>query len=440
MEDVKMKSTTQYICRNCGGATTFSAKEGKMICDHCGSRFAMSEYASSENTETLGGAGWGELKDKVKAYACSSCGAELISDELSLITQCPYCGNHSVLEYKFEGTLRPQYIIPFEITKEKAIELLKTDISSKEMVNKSFKTKNQIESIAGMYVPFWNYSAEAYVSGPFIGKVKLSEDKESVMGTMDIKAKMVFDDISVDGSKKMKDNYMDSLEPYNFQSKKPFSGAYMVGFLAERFDVDDMSSRARAEARMKHTSLVFVSKKYELYPTKFDCPLEKLIPRYKPLPPSMSSFVAPDNPNVQFRYSKSEYVMAPVWLATIKHKRKTYLFAVNGQTGLVAGNKPESKLRRFIYAAIATAATIVVCFFSFFLAVMVAILGFVFVTHTDNNTAEKDEATENVDYSKCEFNSLEDVILSNGTKFANAKNAYAKERKMLLKWMKKKNK
>ena len=71
---------------------------------------------------------------------------------------------------------------------------------------------------------------------------------------------------------------------------------------------------------------------------------------------------------------------------------------------------------------------------------LVAIIGFVLVTHTDNKTNEKDEASKNIVYSKCEFTALEDVILSNNTKFKNAKKAYDKERKMFTKMIKKRAK
>ena len=438
MDDVKIKSTAQFICKNCGGPTTYSAEKNKMICDYCGSGFKVEEY--DDNVGASNNNSWAELEGKVKAYGCSSCGAELISDDLSLVTQCPYCGNHSVLEYKFEGTLRPQYIIPFSITKEEAIERLKSDSEKKEMVKKSFKNENELESIVGMYVPFWNYSAEAYIDGQFIGNVKLSEDKEYLMASMPVKSKMVFDNISVDGSKKMKDNYMDSLEPYYFENKEAFSGAYMVGFLAEKFDVDDMSSRTRVENRMKHTAFVCISEKYDYYPKFFDTPLDELVPPYSALPPFMKSYITPDNPKVEFKYTKCEYIMVPVWLVSTMYKKKRYLFAVNGQTGSVAGNRPESKLRRLIYAILAIVATLLTGAISPFLGVLVAIIGFVLVTHTDNKTNEKDEASKNIVYSKCEFTALEDVILSNNTKFKNAKKAYDKERKMFAKMIKKRAK
>lgn len=35
-----------------------------------------------------------------------------------------------------------------------------------------------------------------------------------------------------------------------------------------------------------------------------------------------------------------KYALYPVWLLTVKHKNKDYLFAMNGQTGKFVGNIP----------------------------------------------------------------------------------------------------
>ena len=39
------------------------------------------------------------------------------------------------------------------------------------------------------------------------------------------------------------------------------------------------------------------------------------------------------------------YVLLPVWMLNLKYKDKTYLYAVNGQTGKVAGEVPISKIK-----------------------------------------------------------------------------------------------
>lgn len=50
----------------------------------------------------------------MKSYNCPSCGAELICDETTAATSCPYCGNPTVVPGQFSGVLKPDYVIPFK--------------------------------------------------------------------------------------------------------------------------------------------------------------------------------------------------------------------------------------------------------------------------------------------------------------------------------------
>ena len=53
----------------------------------------------------------------------------------------------------------------------------------------------------------------------------------------------------MDASSKMPDDYMDSIEPYDYTDLKPFSTAYLPGFLADKYDVSVENSRERADKR-----------------------------------------------------------------------------------------------------------------------------------------------------------------------------------------------
>ena len=53
----------------------------------------------------------------MRAYGCPSCGAELICEESTAATSCPYCGNPTVVPGQFSGALRPDFIVPFKLSK-----------------------------------------------------------------------------------------------------------------------------------------------------------------------------------------------------------------------------------------------------------------------------------------------------------------------------------
>lgn len=64
---------------------------------------------------------------------------------------------------------------------------------------------------------------------------------------------VAFEKVPVDASSKMPDDYMDSIEPYDYTELKPFSTAYLPGFLADKFDVTVEQSRERADKRCENT-------------------------------------------------------------------------------------------------------------------------------------------------------------------------------------------
>ena len=71
----------------------------------------------------------------------------------------------------------------------------------------------------------------------------------------------------MDASSKMPDGHMDSIEPYDYKELKPFSTAYLPGFLADKFDVTVEQSRAAADQRCEGTlasALRGTVKRYDL--------------------------------------------------------------------------------------------------------------------------------------------------------------------------------
>ena len=58
-------------------------------------------------------------------------GAELICDATTAATSCPYCGNPTVVPGQFSGALKPEFVIPFKLSKEDAVAALKKHYQGK---------------------------------------------------------------------------------------------------------------------------------------------------------------------------------------------------------------------------------------------------------------------------------------------------------------------
>ena len=167
---------TNYQCPACTGPLHFDESTGKLQCDYCGNSYTVEEieglYAGkNEQAEAAGTpeapSEWGEDAAHMRAYSCPSCGAELICEETTAATACPYCGNPTVVPGQFGGTMRPDYIIPFKVSKEEAVAALKKHYRGKLLLPKAFASENHLQEIKGIYVPFWLFDAKAQADTQF---------------------------------------------------------------------------------------------------------------------------------------------------------------------------------------------------------------------------------------------------------------------------------
>jgi hypothetical protein len=130
---------------------------------------------------------------------------------------------------------------------------------------------------------------------------------------------MAFEKVPVDASTKMPDEYMDAIEPYDYDELKPFAMAYLPGFLADKFDVDADKSFLRAQERIRNSAYDAMRDTVGFYET-----------------------VIPISSHASISRGDTRYALMPVWMLNTKYKGKDYLFAVNGQTGKAVGELPMS--------------------------------------------------------------------------------------------------
>lgn len=342
---------TNYQCPSCTGPLHFVGASGKLECDYCGQSFEVAEIEAlyAEKEQSAAGAkaaadekaaavdedgcwdtsglsdSWGADAAGMKAYSCPSCGAELICDETTAATSCPYCGNPTVVPGQFSGALKPDYIIPFKLSKEDAVQKLKAHYKSKPFLPRSFTSANHIQQIRGVYVPFWMFDGEAVGDASYEAtrtRTYRSGDEEiTETSYFDVyrAGSAAFEKVPVDASGKMPDDHMDSIEPYDYGELKPFSTAYLPGFLADKFDVSVEQSQERADERCRST---------------LQSALRATVEGYESCTPRHSS--------TQLRRGKVHYALMPVWMLNTKWQGKDFLFAMNGQTGKLVGDLPMS--------------------------------------------------------------------------------------------------
>ena len=332
-----MSAILEQKCPCCGGAVEFNPGTQNIKCPYCDTEFDISAMEqASQNSATIGqdsfswnsqGAEWQpDETSGMGVYVCKSCGGEIVADETTGATKCPYCDNPVVMTGQFAGGLKPDLIIPFKYDKKAAKEALNKYIASKKMVPKIFKDQNHIDEIKGVYVPHWLFSGTAVGQAEFDAeKVRRWSDSdnnytETAYFNCYRSGNMDFANIPVDGSSKMDDTLMESIEPFNIADAVPFSTAYMAGYLADKYDVDINASMPRANERVKNS---------------VESALEKTVQGF--------NVVFPKGSQVDIANGSYSYALYPVWILNTTWNGKKYTFAMNGQTGKFVGDLPLDK-------------------------------------------------------------------------------------------------
>lgn len=356
-----MSVMQEYKCPCCGGAIAFDSTAQKMKCPYCDSEFEMetlraydeelnSQQQDNMQWDTQAGSQWGEGETQgLGTYSCKSCGGEIVGDETTAATSCPYCGNPVVFMGQFSGDLKPDFVIPFKLDKKAAKTALLGHYKGKLLLPKAFKDQNHIDEIKGVYVPFWLFDANANAHIRYKGtRVRHWSDSsynytETSYFSIIRGGNIGFQRVPVDGSSKMPDDLMESIEPYNFNEAVDFQTAYLAGYLADKYDVDAQQSIDRANQRIKRSVEESFQKTVKGFTT-----------------------VIPESSFVNLSNGQAKYALYPVWLLNTSWQGKNYLFAMNGQTGKFVGDLPMDKGLFWKYfaaiAGIATAVTFLITY------------------------------------------------------------------------------
>ncbi len=255
-----------------------------------------------------------------KIYTCTTCGAELALTGVETSSFCAYCGQPTIVFDRMETCTKPDCIIPFTITRDTALKLIRDRLNKGALIPNEVKNF-QVEKICGIYIPYWLFDA-SYTDSMVI-KTRVKQGKSTTTKYYRVNSNCNLFYFPVDASKRLNDNTSRKLDPYDYSGIRPFNISYMSGFYSDRFDMgsDTMTMMAMSRAQ----NLMYEKAK-------------------KKVPGSPQGMV--DTAPV-FHVRKKYYTMLPAWFMSFRYEFKTYTIMVNGQTGKVVGAVPYEK-KKFI--------------------------------------------------------------------------------------------
>ena len=326
----------KIACPRCGADISYDPSSGKLYCEYCGSYSDVNEAELNQYEKAQAQANvqyqkeiqndinkdedYGALNNQDDLYDefhCSSCGAHLVTDKTTTITRCVFCGSQQMIKQRLTGRFEPQKILPFKINKDGFIQIYKDFIQKRKLAPKEFKDNPLIVETRGLYVPFYLYNYDITSYGR--GQAERRSDKHVYYKWFEyqVSEKSL---VPIDGSTRLDDSIMATLEPYNLNDLIEFNPVYITGFQAECTDETKESLDRKAENRAVMHSRTALSRILGSYKHKGGFLIADLKKTVKP-----------------------EYVLLPIWFVNTNFQNKKYSYAVNGQTGKVVGEIPLSK-------------------------------------------------------------------------------------------------
>lgn len=332
------------LCKNCAAPLVFDPLTQRVVCRSCGSSWTAEEVESSDKkfreqehakaVEDVVG-----VDDSLKneyfdcyIYTCGSCGGEISINGTEASTKCIYCGSTSVVFDRISKEKAPEFIIPFSISKEQAVDLIKARFKKGLFIPKEVKNFSPSE-VRGIYIPYWIANAFHVEADVISSEVK--SGKHTVTKYWGRSGKMAISNLPVDASVMLSDDSSQRLEPFDTSALKLFDEDYLLGFYSNVSDITNEQLQTTVHKRAREAFHEQVLKTVRGSSRSVDVE-------------QASTIVDQD----------VRYAMLPVWFVTYDYMGKHNTIMVNGQTGKVVCGAPwNEKLFMSIVAGVSSVLT-----------------------------------------------------------------------------------
>jgi Zn finger protein HypA/HybF involved in hydrogenase expression len=334
-----IEETEVSQCGSCGGNTVYDPMTRGLKCPFCGTEVEIE--GTRENTtehdylDALDHADHSWSNEK-RVFKCDNCGAETLLDNDKVADFCTFCGSSHIAITEHDAGIKPALVLPFQISKEQAVEKFKTWIAKRYFAPSRLKKDYELQKISGAYIPYWTFDSDTKSSytvkiGTYYyvtvtrtvhrdGKAQqVTEQVRKIRWrTQHGRYSEFFDDVLVKASRNVASGLIDKVEPFQLGGLLDYKTEYLSGFLAERYSIPLkegwLSARSIIDQRIRNGIL--------RKETGDEVRIVKVDTSYD---------------GITFKH-----ILLPLWISSFNFNNKVYRFLVNGQTGKVSGKAPVS--------------------------------------------------------------------------------------------------
>lgn len=306
-----------YKCPGCGATLEFDPKLGSLVCNHCLQFYSVDDFAEpmdledlkEESNRALDSDGFDTEYMELRVYRCTSCGSEIMTNDVEVSKHCSYCGQPTIMYDRVSKEKKPHKIIPFSWSKENAVLIVRQEIAKAR-----YGFGVELEEIQGIYMPYFGYEMKMGITlsnYDSTGKLMAKEHSER-------NHKSLFD-----ASLRFDDTIAKQLEPFPIDKEMvDFNIGYLSGYAADKNEmtIEDRKEEAKEFLREivfqdVHAKMPIATKENDI--SEMACLKDET-----------------------FECSDKYYILCPVYFATLKAGNVRTLLLINGATGKSVGSIP----------------------------------------------------------------------------------------------------
>lgn len=350
MQEAKLStSEIKKSCVNCGAELLYAPGTTELNCGYCGHTEEIiplaNEFEELELQGYLRDMGAQSHSEEITMLHCKNCGANQHVEENYKSLHCVYCSMPLIVEdiYK-EDWIIPGAVLPFQIDQKKAHQVFKIWVSKLWFApNKLKRAALDPAHTKGLYSPYWTFDAELfatysgergdyyYVSVPYTTtqngrsvtrnkqerRTRWSPARGTISGFVD--------DTLTKASKQKAGVIPTKIARWDLKKLQPFDSSFLAGFVTEKYTIPLKDGHLESEKEANH-----IARRWARRDIGGD---EQRI----------SSL------NMTLSNETFKHILLPVYISAYQFKGKRYNFFVNGESGVLSGDRPYSFWKIFFF-------------------------------------------------------------------------------------------
>ncbi len=342
LETSSKSSELKRSCVNCGAELTYSPGTTELSCSYCAHVQSIDTpengFEELELKPYLEQMGSQSHSEEIAMLKCRTCGANQHIEEHYKSLHCVYCSTPLIIEdVQHEDWILPGAVLPFQLDHKKAHEIFKKWVDSLWFApDKLKKAALDPEKTKGLYAPYWTFDAQLradytgqrgdyyYVSVPYTATVngkpvqRTRQERRTRWSPASGSVDGFVDDTLIKASKQRSGIIPAKVGRWKLEALQPFNSSFLAGFVTEKYTIPLKEGHLGATKEARN-----IAESWSRHDIGGDT--------------QRISHV-----DMKLKEETFKHILLPIYISAYTYKGKRYNFFVNGQSGILSGERPYS--------------------------------------------------------------------------------------------------